>query len=335
MNDIRKALTFRASSIGDCLMGTYLLEQVHAQYPQARLGLVVGSRSAMIRDLLAAYPWIEVLEANRRSPETLGRLWSGYAHSDLCVTQYAGKAGGRFSLATKFFARALTVPGGLVGFEDASSTNRWLYDRLVRGVIGKAPAQLEREALQTAGIEPLPSIPMLRFISTEGLLQRFNLESRTYVVVHLFAGNTGRGMSLEKKREVLVSLTRTLPGIRLIVTGGVQDRAEALSAAAGLSATVIAGEVTLQEMMQLMSEARGVVSVDTGVAHMAAQLQLPLVVMATCLGLHWWGAEQYPPKAVQLFTMPHKGAHVYKEYPECLGDISADAVAQAALAFLK
>ncbi|MES2203231.1 MAG: hypothetical protein V4474_02860, partial [Patescibacteria group bacterium] len=108
---IRKALTFRASSIGDCLMGKYLLDNVHAQYPAARLGLVVASRGAMIRDLLSAYPYIEVVEANRANPGSLWRLWRAWRGSDVVVTQYAGKQGGRFSLATKVMARLLARRG--------------------------------------------------------------------------------------------------------------------------------------------------------------------------------------------------------------------------------
>src|SRR3989338_3419571 len=96
---IEKALTFRASSIGDCLMGKYLLENIHAQFPNARLGIVVASRGAMIRDLFATYPWLEVIEANRRSPRSLFYLWRNFRNSDLVMTQYAGKLGGRFGLA--------------------------------------------------------------------------------------------------------------------------------------------------------------------------------------------------------------------------------------------
>ncbi|MEK7114207.1 MAG: hypothetical protein AAB850_01520, partial [Patescibacteria group bacterium] len=102
--EIKKALTFRASSIGDCLMGKYLLENIHAAYPHARLGIVVASRAEMIRDLFAAYPWLEVIEANRRNPVSLFSLWKKYHESDLVVTQYAGKLGGKFGLASKLFA---------------------------------------------------------------------------------------------------------------------------------------------------------------------------------------------------------------------------------------
>jgi hypothetical protein len=120
MKKIHKALTFRASSIGDCLMGKHLLENIHVQRPNARLGIVVASRGAMIRDLFAAYPWLEVIETSRRNPQTLFSLLRIFFRSDLVITQYAGKKGGRFSLrvlAGDYSAR------GTHCFNDASQWN--------------------------------------------------------------------------------------------------------------------------------------------------------------------------------------------------------------------
>lgn len=136
---IQKVVTFRASSIGDCLMGKYLLDNVHAQFPNARLAIVVASRAAMIRDLLAASPHIEVIEANRKSLKSLWSLWREFRGSDLVVTQYAGKVGGKFSLASKLAARVLARRGGLVGFRDASRFN-FFYDHIVEFNRSEAPA---------------------------------------------------------------------------------------------------------------------------------------------------------------------------------------------------
>jgi FkbM family methyltransferase len=88
---IYKALTFRASSIGDSLMGKYLLDNIHANFPMARLGIVVSSRSGMVKTLLKHYPWIEVIEVNRRNPKRIWKLWKTWRGSDVIVTQYAGR----------------------------------------------------------------------------------------------------------------------------------------------------------------------------------------------------------------------------------------------------
>lgn len=334
---IQKALTFRASSIGDCLMGKYLLENIHAHFPDARLGIVVGGRAAMVRDLCAAYPWLEIVEANRRSPRSLVSLWKNFRGSDVVVTQYAGKRGGRFSLWSKLAARLLATRGGLVGFADASRSNRWLYDAVVPLPQGAAPAALEREALRAAGVPVAYERPTMRFLKMEKVTSRFGLVPGQYAVVHLFAGNKGRGLSAEKKRALLVALAEKLPGVRLVISGGAADREEALAAAKELPATVIAGEASLQELMNLIAESRGVVSVDTGVAHMTAQLGKPLIVLAACLGLHWWGPDQYGVEApVTLFTRADlcEAGHLFKPCPDCLNAIDPETVAHRAAVIL-
>mgnify|MGYP001569562808 FL=1 len=312
-------------------MGKYLLENIHAQFPAARLGIVVAGRAGMIRDLFAAYPWLEVIEANRRSPRSLFYLWKNFRGSDLIVTQYAGKPGGRFSFPSKLFARMLAKRGGLIGFHDASRWNEMLYDTLLPQSPSTAPAALEREALRTAGIPIVYEYPTMQCLPMPNVLGKFGLVPGWYIVVHLFAGNKNRGLHPDKKRALLVALAKELPNTRLVISGGADDREEAQTAAKGLAATVIAGDATLQELMNLIVESRGVVSVDTGVAHITAQLSKPLVVLATCLGLHWWGEGQYGANApIALFTCSNLclAGHVYKEYPDCMNKINVEEVAQ-------
>lgn len=330
---INKALTFRASSIGDCLMGKYLLENIHAQFPQARLGIVVGSREAMIRDLFAAYPWLEVIEANRRSPRSLLSLWKHFYGSDLAVTQYAGKPGGRFSFASKLAARVLAKRGGLIGFADASRWNGLLHDQLLPVRPDIPVAEHDRAALRAAGVQVSLPFPTLQYVGDRAVLSKFNLETGKFIVAHLFAGNAARGLHPDKKRELLVALAKKLPGIRLAVTGGAGDREEALRAAAGSSATVIAGEASLQELMNIIAHSRVVVSVDTGIAHITAQLGQPLIVMRTCVGRAWWLQGQYDNNAlITVFSRDGvcENGHIGQAYPACMDAIDMEEVAEKA-----
>lgn len=330
---INKALTFRASSIGDCLMGKYLLENIHAQFPTARLGLVVGSRGAMIRDLFAAYPWLEVIEANRYHPRTLFSLWKDFHGADLVITQYAGKPGGRFSLASKCAARVLAKSGGLVGFADASPWNGFLYDTLVPIQQMNAVVEHDREALRAAGVSVGLPFPTMQYVQDRGVLSKFRLKERSYLVVHLFAGNAKRGLHPDKKRELLTALAHKLPNIHLVMSGGAGDREEALRVAQGTKATIIAGEATLQEMMNLIKHSRGVVSVDTGMAHITAQLGKPLIVMRTCVGRAWWLPGQYESGArITVFECDAVCAegHLPKAYPACMDAIKMESVSEKA-----
>lgn len=330
---IQKALTFRASSIGDCLMGKYLLENIHAQFPQARCGIVVASRGAMIRDLFAAYPWLEVIEANRRSPQALLSLWKNFRGSDLVVTQYAGKKDGSFGFASKLAGRMLAKRSGLIGFTDSSRWNRVLYDQLVPVQVDKVVADRDREALRAAGIPLLLPFPILKCVPDDAVLTKFKLEEGNYIVVHLFAGNAGRGLHPDKKRELLGALAGRLPGTRLVISGGANEREEVLRITENIPVTVIAGETTLQELINLIFLSRGVVSLDTGVAHITAQLGKPLIVLCGCVGHNWWFPEQYGADApITVFSRADlcTSGHISKKYPVCINTIAMDIVAQQA-----
>ncbi|TSC70225.1 MAG: hypothetical protein G01um101449_406, partial [Parcubacteria group bacterium Gr01-1014_49] len=250
--------------------------------------------------------------------------------SDLIVTQYAGKPGGRFSLASKFVARLLAKRGGLVGFTDSSRWNAVLYDHLVPVRPDIAVADHDRMALRAANIPISIPFPTLRFVEDTGAMSRLQLEEENFIIVHLFSGAKGRGLHPDKKREVLRALAVLLPGAQLVISGGPQDRTEAFDISEGIPATVIAGKATLQELMNLVEKSQLIVSLDTGVAHMAAQLVKPLVVMRTCLGRNWWVPSQYganAPITVCSHDTPCSAGHVYKDHPPCLNGISVEEVA--------
>ncbi len=316
MTEIKKALTFRASSIGDCLMGKYLLDNVHAQFPNARCGIVVGSRGAMIRDLLADYPWIEVIEANRRSPRALWRLWWRWRGSDIVVTQYAGKPSGTFSLSSKLVGRLLGKT--LIGFKDASAFG-FLYDTLLPFDPMEAPAECERRALAAAGIRVSIPYPTLHATAPAA--------STRQIVVHLFSGSAKRGLSAERKHALVQALERQLPtDVQILLTGTPGERAQALEAAKGTRASVHT-DMTLQETMALIAASERVVALDTGVAHIAAQLGKPLIVFTSCLGAQWWTLKQYgAPETVRVCTNRAAcgGHHAMVDYPPCLNAISYD-----------
>lgn len=316
-------------------MGKYLLENVHAAHPDAALAVVVGSRGGMLRDLFAAYPWLDVREANRRSPKALWQLMKDYRGSDFTVTQYAGK-GGSFSLASKIVGRLLTKRGGFVGFTDPFFANSLLYDRLVPLNRAAAPASLERAALRVRGIPVATEKLALAYIPMSGVAERLGIPA-SCVVVHLFAGTANRGISPGKRRALLKALRVSLGSeIMLVLTGNQKEAPEAHKAAEGIAGTkVIAGEVSLQELMNIIGTSQGVVSVDTGVAHIAAHLGRPLIVLRTCLGKQWWVDEQYGSAArITQFSRDEActAGHVFTAFPACIEGLDENDIGRTAAA---
>jgi ADP-heptose:LPS heptosyltransferase len=330
---IKSALTFRASSIGDSLMGKYLLENIHFQYPQARLAIVVAGRGKLLRDLFSAYAWLEIREANRRDFGSLVSLVKNFYRSDLVITQYAGKKGGKFSLTSKLAARFLAKRGGLIGFGDEFPWNSLLYNQLLPVSSSVAVAEHERSVLRAAGLEVVLPFPRLRHVRDDSVPVKFKLVPGKYIVVHFFPSAAGRGLSFGKKQKLVGALTDRFPGIELVLSGSGDNREEAELVLAGQPGRVIAGLTTLQELMNIIERSLLVVSVDTGVAHIAAQLSKPLVVLRTCLGANWWLPGQYGSAVpISVFSSDQRcrSGHVFNDYPECINSINEIEVADKA-----
>lgn len=326
-----KALTFRPASIGDALMGKYFLENIRAEHPDARLGIVVGSRAGMLRDLFAGEPWIEVIEANRRSPKSLFSLLREWRGSDTVLTNYTA---GTLNVLTKLIGRVLARRGGLGGWDDGAFANRLLYDHLLPQPIRDRAVRLhECDALGMFRVPVAVERLKLNHVSIPHVADKFGIQG-PYAVIHLFAGSKTRGLSVAHMRELLTALANEMPSTTLVLSGGTTDAAEAAEAAVGLPAVVIAGRASLQELMNLIVGSRVVVSLDTGVGHLAAHLGRPPVILSTCLGrISWWGPDQYGlgiPAA--LFTRMDRCAsgHVFKLYPDCLANIDMQEVARKA-----
>lgn len=334
---LQKALTFRASSIGDALNAKYFLENVHAAYPDARCAIVVAGRAAMICDLLAAYPWIEVIEANRTNFRSLISLWRAFRRSDLVVIP-AAKAGASFSLPSKLAARLLARRGALVGFEDASGMNAYLYDRTVPLHPMQAPRLSEQDALRAARI-PI-AVPQMRlaFVPAPALLERLQLEPKKYITVHLFAGSENRGPSQRKRQEVLDMLARSMPHTPLVLTGSAAERVRLDALALPERARVVAGDLSVQELAALMAQSACVVSVGSGPSHIASSLSVPVLVLVTCHGVPWVGEGQYGEGAeVHIFsdTASCIGGHDHSQpHPACIEGVDAEAVAHVAARYV-
>jgi ADP-heptose:LPS heptosyltransferase len=233
---------------------------------------------------------------------------------------------------SKFAARVLAHRGGLVGFSDAAKGTAFLYNRLLPFNPDVAPAEHEREALRATGLLVSFPFPTLKCVRDDTTLSRFNLETEKFIIVHFFAGNTGRSISPKKSRELLEILQKTLPkDVSLIISGSLADRKSALAISEGLRVKVVAGDTTLQEMMNLIKQSRAVISVDTGMAHIAAQLGKPLFVIRTCLGRSWWLPEQYGEDApIAVFSHDDlcNAGHLYKDFPDCINNINEINVAE-------
>lgn len=306
-------------------MGKYLLENIRAQFPDARCTLAVSSRVGMVCDLFAAYPWLNVVEVNK-NPASLWHFFSSGRH-DVVVTPYTG---GIFNLLPKLVARVSSRM--LVGYTDRSKLNRFLYTKLIP-LVGRAraPRLLETDALQVLGVPVSITHPTFKYLPQPRLLEKLGLQKGKYVVLHLFSGGDARGLSPLSRHALIQALVKVLPeDVKVVLTGSDKERE---SLGKDFPPRIVRVRTSLQELAALIDSSAGMVSLDTGAAHIAAHLRKPLVVLASCRGVQWWSPDMYGKNIPNvLFTRLDvcAGGHDYTDYAKCLEAIDVEMVATAA-----
>jgi len=155
------------------------------------------------------------------------------------------------------------------------------------------------------------------------------------VVVHIGAFYGCRAWPVERFATVAQSLAAE--GHRVVVTGSERERPRALHTAelAGLGEeSVLAGRTGLAELAALVADAALVVSVDTGVPHLASAYRTPSVVIFGPGPVEEWGPPTTGPHTVLTKAELRVGDTFGSEPDPALLAVSADDVLRAAAALL-
>lgn len=160
---------------------------------------------------------------------------------------------------------------------------------------------------------------------------RVSAPRRGAVIVHPGAAQVSRHWPLDRWAAVASALTAA--GHDVVVTGGTAERelAERVAAAAGLPADrVLAGRTDLLDLAALVAHARLLVSVDTGVAHLATAFGTPSVVLFGPTPPALWGPPADRPQHRVLWA--GRTGDNFGAVPDTgLLALSADHVVEAAL----
>jgi ADP-heptose:LPS heptosyltransferase len=155
------------------------------------------------------------------------------------------------------------------------------------------------------------------------------------VVVHVGAFYGCRAWPVE--RFAAVARTLHAAGHPVVLTGSARERPRALQTAelAGLGEeAVLAGRTGLAELAALVADAALVVSVDTGVPHLASAYRTPSVVIFGPAPVEEWGPPTNGPHTVLTRAELRVGDTFGSEPDPALLAVSADDVLVAAASLL-
>lgn len=329
---VRRIGILKTAAIGDTLLLAGVLAAVRDSFSQATIVLVTGidnaAAAALLRDVIDDHvviqptaPWSAVATMRALRLDILFEC-GPWPRVDALLAAFSGaryRVGFRVRGHSRHHAFDLAV--------DHSSTIHQ-FENL----------QNLANAVGVTGF----ARPSLR---ARGLVQPERLPASPTVVLHPWSGGH-MGHVKEWRDERWVELARALAArhcMSVLVTGASRDRARSEALAArmareGTDATSVAGEFSLVELADVIAACRLVVSVNTGVMHLAALLGVPTVSLEGPVAPHRWGPVGPRVRSV-VSTLPGSGyLDLGFEYAgqrlDCMDGVSVDAVVSAATELL-
>lgn len=163
-------------------------------------------------------------------------------------------------------------------------------------------------------------------------LKTVGLESAPFAVVHPAAAFDTKQWAAQNFAEVITELTaRQIPTIAITGPGetALVDQLRQMSA----SSIVSFPNLSLPEVTALLSRARLFIGNDSGIAHMAAAVETPsVVIFGSSNRAHWGPWSTKPAEMVfeELDCQPCHGYYCEKfEQPECIKRVGVDRVVAA------
>ena len=330
--EIERVGVLKTAAIGDTLLLASMLGALKRQFPRAQIVLITGQNNAPAAQLLdhvidrheivsVSSPLAAIKKLRTLRLDILLECgpWPRY---DALITVLSGagyRVGFRVSGQARHFAFDRYVDHSR---DDHQMVN---FQRLAKSVGAK---DFDEELL------PVPD-----------LLGPDRLPRTAFVVFHPYSGGyMGHVKEWPVNRWVeLGRLMHAAYGVDVLVSGGPEDVAAARDLALqmsgfGVKSASLAGEFTLPELADLLARSRAVVSVNTGVMHLASMLGVPTVSLEGPVPPERWGPIGPNVRSV-VTTLPQCGyLDLGFEYGgqrlDCMQGVSVEAVARAVAEFL-
>jgi len=311
-------------TIGDTLLAGTLLASLRAGFPDAELVLFASPGNRGILDLLEGIDTVVDVPLTRPHV-ALTAIRSIPVDVMIDIGQWP-----------RWYALlcAASRSRHTIGFATPGQSRHYAYDSAIpHGAEVHELENFQRLLGPIAGVRPLPPERALKPVGRPPA----RIAAHTpYVVVHPWASGfrfAAREWPLARWSDLVARVCGT--GMSVLVSGSPADRPRAAALVAGLPGGLpvlsIAGDVSLAELAAVLQAAAAVVTVNTGVMHLAALLDAPLVALHGPTSRRRWGptgsrsiALAPPPPAACEFL------HLGFEYPRgpvsCMERIEVDDV---------
>ncbi len=271
--DPRRIGFLRTAGIGDTVLMAACTKTVKDVWPGARLFVVAGANGP-VAELLPGVD--EVIQIDARRP--LAALTSLRRRGPFDILVDFGQWPRVDALLS-----ALSGARFRVGFQTAGQYRHFAYDLTAEHRDDRHEADNFSALLECVGLS-VHGRPELSAPDGPVAPRR--------VVVHMFSGGS-EGRRKEWPQEHWIAVIRGLldRGYQVVLTGTGAEEVTAKAVAASFNEQVqsLAGRLELRELVEMVARSALTISVDTGVAHIASALGVPLVGLYGPTSPDRWG----------------------------------------------
>lgn len=331
-DEVERVGVLKTAAIGDTLLLASMLGALKRQFPSAQIVLITGQNNAAAAGLLAHVVDRHEIVSVRSPFAAIKRLRA--LHLDILLE--CGPWPRYDALIT-----VLSGAGYRVGFRVSGQARHFAFDRFVDHSRDHHQMVNFQRLAESVGADSFEQ----DLLPVPGVLADDRLPSVPFVVFHPYSGGyMGHVKEWPVDRWIeLGRLVYTRHGVDVLVSGGPEDIAAGRDLAArltscGVKAASLAGEFTLPELADILARSSAVISVNTGVMHLASMLGVPTVSLEGPVPPERWGP--IGPKARSVVTaLPQCGyLDLGFEYGgqrlDCMQGVSVEAVVREVAEFL-
>lgn len=275
--DVRNAAFLQTAAIGDTVLSSAIIQDFKTRHPHSRITFFTGSSNYEAAGLIAGVD--TVIKLPVKHPLKALKLIRQWGRFDVWIDFGPWP---RLNAIFSYFANAeLTV-----GFRTENQHRHYAYDVAIQHSSRKHEVDNYRALLKGIGISTTAGLPALNIKACP--------VREKQIVMHLFPGGS-RSYLKEWTEHCWIELIALFAdkGYTVYLTGAAPDREKASAIKARVPNSgrvlVVAGTQTLREVAELLSSSQLVISVDTGIMHVASALSCNLISLHGPTSPERWG----------------------------------------------
>ena len=274
---------FAFAAIGDSILSSSLLPALKQKFPNAKVIIFCSKTNAAIYSVIEGFDELVVLPITK--PLKSWAILKKYPVDVLIDTSQWFRLGALYAW--------LANPKWSIGFKTKNQNRHYAYDQIVQHSDQIHELENFQALLLPLNCAPSKSLAIRKDFKNFEPWKFTNIDG-PYVVLHPWASGTNSRMR-EWPEHNWVNLANRLAqnGLKVVISGSSVDQIRANNLFhrlnLGNAIEVIAGKATLNELSNILRDAKACVSVNTGVAHLSAALEVPTVVLNGPTSSKRWG----------------------------------------------